>query len=153
MFKMYWFLFILFFKYCHFISTTFWASCKLYYHLFFPSRLCSAGVPWRSEADPDGGDEDAGSTGRRRFHSEGVSTHNGDSHGGGSAAWNPNAQAQTERYEHPDALRLLRTQAAWRADHRSHEMMTSSCLVQCIPVLLFFFIKSKSFQMLPCLGH
>lgn len=79
---------------------------------FFPSRLCSAGVPWRSEADPDGGDEDAGSTGRQRFHSEGVSTHNGDSHGGGSAAWNPNTQAQTERYEHPDALRLLRTQAA-----------------------------------------
>lgn len=77
---------------------------------FFPSRLCSAGIPWRSEADPDGGDEDAGSTGRQRFHSEGVSTHNGDSHGGGSAAWSPNTQAQTQRYEHPDALRLLRRQ-------------------------------------------
>lgn len=37
MFKMYWFLFFNFLKYCHFISTTFWASCKLYYHLFFPA--------------------------------------------------------------------------------------------------------------------
>lgn len=86
------------------------ASCsKSFFSFLFPSRLCSTGVPWRPEADPHGGDEDAGHATRRRlFHSEGVSTHNGDSHSGEPPAWSPNAQAQTQRHEHPDALRLLR---------------------------------------------
>lgn len=139
MFKMYWFLFFNFLKYCHFISTTFWASCKLYYHLFSQQALlCRRTVAlrsrprwrwWRRRLDWP-----TALPFRRCLHQQwrfprwrvgGMEPEHTSSNREIWTSWRPpaseNASCLTHRH------------------HRSHEMMTSSCLVQCIPVLLVFF--------------
>lgn len=75
----------------------------------FPSRLCTAGIPWCPEALANGGHEDPGHTTGWQSHCSGcVPSQDGDSHRGGSTAGGTATQAEAQRHEHSDAVWLLR---------------------------------------------
>lgn len=83
-------------------------SC-CYFFFSFPSRLCTAGIPRCPEALPNGGHEDPGHAAGGQPHCSGcVPSQDGDSHRGGSTAGGAATQAEAQRHEHPDAVRLLR---------------------------------------------
>lgn len=82
-------------------------SCWVFFS--FPSRLCTAGIPRGPEALPNGGHEDPGHAAGGQPHCSGgcVPPQDGDSHRGGSTAGGAATQAEAQRHEHPDAVRLL----------------------------------------------
>lgn len=83
-------------------------------HIFcfglFCSRLCAAGVPQYPETLPHGGHEDPGhASDRQPSRSGGGTSQDGDPHHGRPAPGGAATQAEAQRHEHPDTVRLLRS--------------------------------------------